>query len=118
MLGCSDELLPNALDYLVWLIPGMFFLIFEFIGMMVIRLDGSPKYAMYCNIIPAVINIVLDYWLVFPCGMGVKGAAIVTSASIAIGGLMVFVYFVWFSYPLSSYGVLSVCGLTFQIRYA
>lgn len=100
MLGCSDELLPNALDYLVWLIPGMFFLIFECIGMMVIRLDGSPKYAMYCNIIPAVINIVLDYWLVFPCGMGVKGAAIATSASIAIGGLMVFVYFVWFSYAI------------------
>lgn len=100
MLGCSDELLPNALDYLVWLIPGMFFLIFECIGMMVIRLDGSPKYAMYCNIIPAVINIVLDYWLVFPCGIGVKGAAIATSASIAIGGLMVLVYFVWFSYAI------------------
>ena len=100
MLGCSDELLPNAFDYLVWLIPGMFFLIFECIGMMVIRLDGSPKYAMYCNIIPAVINIVLDYWLVFPCGIGVKGAAIATSASIAIGGLMVLVYFVWFSYAI------------------
>lgn len=100
MLGCSDELLPNALDYLVWLIPGMFFLIFECIGMMVIRLDGSPKYAMYCNIIHAVINIVLDYLLVFPCGMGVKGSAIATSASIAIGGLMVFVYFVWFSYAI------------------
>lgn len=100
LLGSSDSLLPGAIDYLTWLIPGMFFLIFECIGMMVIRLDGSPKYAMFCNIIPAVINIVLDYYLVFPCGMGVKGAAIATSASIAVGALMVFVYFMKFSYVI------------------
>lgn len=100
LLGSSDELLPHALDYLTWLIPGMFFLIFECIGMMVIRLDGSPKYAMFCNIIPAVINIALDYYLVFPCGMGVKGAAIATSASIAVGAAMVFVYFIRYSYVI------------------
>ncbi len=100
MLGCSDALMSGAMDYLTWLIPGMFFLIFECIGMMVIRLDGSPKFAMFCNIIPAVINIALDYYLVFPCGMGVKGAAIATSASIAIGAAMVFAYFICFSYVI------------------
>lgn len=100
LLGCSDQLLPGALDYLTWLIPGMFFLIFECIGMMVIRLDGSPKFAMFCNIIPAVINIILDYYFIFPCGMGVKGAAIATSLSITIGVLMVFVYFIRFSYVI------------------
>ena len=100
LLGCSDALMPGAMDYLTWLIPGMFFLIFECIGMMVIRLDGSPKFAMFCNIIPAVINIALDYYLVFPCGMGVKGAALATSISIAIGALMVLAYFLKFSYVL------------------
>lgn len=100
MLGSSDELLPGAMDYLTWLIPGMFFLIFECIGMMVIRLDGSPKFAMCCNIVPAVLNIVLDYYLVFPCAMGVKGAAIATSVSIVVGAAMVFVYFVRFSYVM------------------
>lgn len=100
MLGSSDRLLPGAVDYLTWLVPGMFFLIFECIGMMVIRLDGSPKFAMFCNIIPAVINIALDYYLVFPCGMGVKGAAIATSISIAIGALMVLAYFLRFSYVI------------------
>lgn len=100
LLGSSDELLPGALDYLTWLIPGIFLLIFECIDMMVIRLDGSPKFAMYCNIIPAVINIFLDYYLIFPCGMGVKGAAIATSLSIAVGALMVFVYFIRFSYVI------------------
>lgn len=100
MLGSSDRLLPGAIDYLSWLIPGMFFLIFECIGMMVIRLDGSPKFAMFCNIIPAVINIALDYYLVFPCGMGVKGAAIATSASIAVGAATVFFYFIRLSYVI------------------
>lgn len=100
MLGSSDELMSGAVDYLTWLIPGMFFLIFECIGMMVIRLDGSPKFAMLCNIIPAVINIILDYYLVFPCGMGVKGAAIATSVSIAIGAFMVLAYFIRLSYVI------------------
>lgn len=100
MLGSSDALMPGAIDYLTWLIPGMFFLIFECIGMMVIRLDGSPKFAMFCNIIPAVINIVLDWYLVFPCGMGVKGAALATSLSIAVGAVMVLVYFLRFSYVI------------------
>lgn len=100
LLGCSEALMDKALDYLTWLIPGMFFLLFECIGMMVIRLDGSPKFAMLCNIIPAVINIILDYIFVFPCHMGVKGAAMATSLSIAIGALMVLAYFLKFSYVI------------------
>lgn len=92
-LGCSSELMPFALDYLCWLIPGVLFLTWNSIGMMIIRLDGSPKYAMMCNIIPAVLNIIGDYVLIFPLGMGVKGAAIATAASIAIGGMMAILYF-------------------------
>ena len=34
-------------------------------GMFFVRLDGSPNYAMVCNIIPALINIVLDYLFIF-----------------------------------------------------
>lgn len=100
MLGSSDALRPGAVSYLTWLIPGMFFLVFECVGMMVIRLDGSPKFAMMCNIVPAVINIILDYYLVFPCALGVKGAAIASSASIAVGVLMIVAYFFKFSYIL------------------
>lgn len=100
LLGCSDALMSGATDYLGMLVPGMIFLLFECIGMMVIRLDGSPKFAMYCNIIPAVINIILDYVFVFPLHMGVRGAAMATSASIAIGALMILIYFLKFSYVI------------------
>ncbi|MDE6040314.1 MAG: MATE family efflux transporter [Muribaculaceae bacterium] len=92
-LGSSDHLVSLATDYLCWLMPGTIFLAWSCIGMMTIRLDGSPKYAMMCNVIPAIINIVGDYILIFPCGMGVKGAAIATAGSIVIGGLMAILYF-------------------------
>ena len=99
-LGSSPRLLGKTTDYLFWLMPGIVFLTFQSIGMMVIRLDGSPKYAMMCNIIPAVINGVLDYMLVFPLDMGVKGASIATSLSTIIGGLMALTYFCGSSYVL------------------
>ena len=99
LLGSSDLLMPLAVDYLAWLMPGCLFLTWSSIGMMVIRLDGSPKYAMMINIIPAVLNIIGDYVLIFPCGMGVKGAAVATAASLVVGGVMAIAYF-RFSYVL------------------
>ena len=93
LLGSSDHLMPLALDYLCWLMPGILFLVWSSIGMMTIRLDGSPNYAMLINVIPAILNIIGDYVLIFPCGMGVKGAAIATAGSVAIGGVMAIIYF-------------------------
>ena len=93
VLGASAHLMNHATDYLCWLMPGCLFLAWSCIGMMTIRLDGSPKYAMMCNVVPAILNIVGDYILIFPCGMGVKGAAIATAGSIAVGGCMALAYF-------------------------
>ena len=44
-LGCSEALEQNATDYLLWLLPGLLFFYLQCAGMMLIRLDGSPKYA-------------------------------------------------------------------------
>lgn len=112
-LGSSDRLLGKTTDYLFWLMPGILFLTFQSIGMMVIRLDGSPKYAMMCNIIPAVLNGVLDYLFVFPLDMGVKGASIATSISTVLGGLMAIFYFCRFSYVLKFSGSLTGAGRNF-----
>ncbi len=100
MLGSSDVLRDKAVDYLLWLLPGMVFLLIECVGLMLIRLDGSPRYAMMCNVVAAVFNIVLDYILVFPLGMGVAGAAIATSVSCVLGGALVLLYFVRYSSTL------------------
>lgn len=93
MLGSSEKLMDNATGYLTYLLIGLVPLMWQNIGMMVIRLDGSPKYAMMCNVIPALVNLVLDWWFIFPLGMGVRGAALATSISCVIGGGMAVVYF-------------------------
>ncbi len=92
-LGCSPALEALATDYLLWLLPGLVFFYLQCAGMMLIRLDGSPKYAMSVQIVAAVLNIFLDWLLVFPLGMGIKGASVATSISCIVAGLMVIGYF-------------------------
>lgn len=57
-----------------------------------VRLDGSPGYAMGCNVIPGIMNILLDYLFIFPLDMGLKGAALATCISCFVGGMMVLGY--------------------------
>ena len=103
LLGSSETLLPLVKDYLLWIIPCFIFEMWSFIGLFVIRLDGAPKVAMWCNIIPCILNGILDWIFIFPLDMGVKGAAIATGFSITIGGLMTLGYLLFFArnlYPV------------------
>ena len=92
LLGASSTLMPHVLDYVVWIMPGFVFEMFAVIGLFIIRLDGAPRFAMWCNIIPAVLNAILDWVLVFPVGMGVKGAGVATSFCMILGGCMALGY--------------------------
>ena len=102
-LGCSPVLEELASDYLLWLLPGLVFFYLQCVGMMLIRLDGSPKYAMSVQIVGAILNIFLDWLMVFPLGMGIKGASIATSISCIVAGIMVLAYFLFFSEKLKFY---------------
>ena len=88
LLGASPTLLPQVSDYLVWIMPSFVLQMWSMIGLFTIRIDGSPKYAMWCNIIPATLNAILDWVFIFPLNMGVKGAAIATGISIIFGGII------------------------------
>lgn len=105
MLGSSDSLLKLTLDYLLWVAPGMLFSAWSLIGLFIIRLDGAPKLAMWLNIIPCALNAVLDYVFIFPLDMGMKGAAIATSLSMATGGILVMSYLGWFARSLRLTGM-------------
>ena len=91
-LGASPQLLPLVRDYMVYLIPSALFMVWSIVGLFVIRLDGAPQYAMWCNVVPAVLNMLFDWLFIFPLDMGVKGAAIASSLSTVIGGIMAIVY--------------------------
>lgn len=116
-LGCSPLLEELARDYLLWLLPGLVFFYLQCAGMMLIRLDGSPRYAMSVQIVAAVLNIFLDWYFVFPLGMGLKGASIATSLSCIVGGLMVVCYFLFLSEKLRFYRLrLTVKSLRLSLR--
>ncbi len=102
-LGVSDNLMALAKDYYLWFIPTCLFLVFQIIGGFVIRLDGSPRYAMFANIVPAVVNIILDFTFIFPCEMGLMGAALATDIGTGVGTLMVLYYVIFKSKTLRLY---------------
>ena len=43
-----------------------------------VRNDGNPKLAMFATLFGSLFNIVFDYVLIFPCGLGILGAVLAT----------------------------------------
>lgn len=103
LLGVTPDLMPYARSYFDFFIPTCIFLMFQIVGEFVIRLDGSPKFAMYANIIPAVVNIILDYTFVIPLGWGLRGAALATDFGTSIGAFMTLYYMFFKSRTLRFY---------------
>ena len=97
LLGSSDRLLPLVAEYMNWYVPFLVFYLLLNAGMFFVRLDGAPNYAMWCNAIAAIANIVLDYIFIFIFGWGLMGAAFATSIGTMIGGLMTLIYLLCFS---------------------
>lgn len=76
LLGSSENLLPMVTDYLLWFLPSWVFQIWITVSLFVIRLDGAPKLAMFCNLITAIINVILDLAVHFPFRLGSNGSGI------------------------------------------
>lgn len=100
LLGSSETLLPQASDYLFWIMPSYMFQMWSLIGLFIIRLDGAANVAMWCNVVSALMNIVLDWVMIFLLGWGVKGAAIATSISIMAGGIIALSYLLFYAKTL------------------
>ena len=85
LFGASDTTLPYALSYgRIYILGSVFVLIV--MGMNpFITTQGFAKISMLTTIIGAVINIILDPILIFGFGMSVRGAAIATVLSQAVG---------------------------------
>ena len=92
LLGVGTDMYNAAYEYYIWFIPTCLLMMIEGIGLFVIRLDGSPRYAMISNIIPSIINIVLDYVFIFPCKMGLMGASLATDIGGFVAVVMVAYY--------------------------
>lgn len=92
ILGASDSLMDNVTEYMPWIFMCTLPQIWCAIGLFVVRLDSSPRYAMWCNVLPGLLNALLDYIFIFPLEMGLRGAGIATLISCSAGGMMVLYY--------------------------
>lgn len=124
LLGSSEYLLPMVKEYMVWYVPSWIFMMWTAVALFIIRLDGSPKIAMACSLVSAVLNIFLDWLFMFPFGWGLMGAAFATSIATAAGGIMAISYLLFFAKDLRMYPLktsaksirLSIRNIGYQCR--
>lgn len=89
LFGANAETLPYALDYMGVLFISGLILSLEAVLSVFVRNDGDPTLAMMGLIVSAVLNIGLNYWMIFILGWEVKGAAIATVLA-TLAGLLVY----------------------------
>lgn len=92
LFGATEQVTPYAEIYVSVTAIGFPFLILTIAGGHLIRGDGSPAYAMVCNLVGALINTVLDPIFLFGLKVGIVGAAWATVIGQVISGLMVIFY--------------------------
>ena len=85
LMGAEKDILPLIRDYMeIWYI-GMVFVMVPMIGNNIIRATGDAKTPMYIMLIAALLNIVLDPFLIFGIGpfprLELAGAAAATVIS-------------------------------------
>lgn len=117
ILGACGPLYESAYEYYIWFIPTCLLMMIETIGLFVIRLDGSPRYAMMANVVPAIVNIVLDYIFIFPCHMGLMGASLATDIGGFVAVAMVAYYMLFRAKTLKFYRLkMSLKSLILTLR--
>ncbi len=90
--GASEATLPYAVDYARIYILGSICVLIVMGMNPFITTQGFAKISMLTTVIGAVINIILDPIFIFAFKMGVKGAALATILSQAVGAI----YVLWF----------------------
>ena len=93
LFGASEATLPYARDFMLYILPGMLIMNLMYGLNNIMRASGYPREAMYTMLIGAGANLVLGPLFIFGFGLGIKGAAIATDLSMAIGLVFVWLHF-------------------------
>lgn len=80
-LGSTNTIAPYAKQYVLYLMPGVPFLVSSLVLNNQLRFQGSAFYSMIGITSGALLNVVLDPVFIFVFDMGVAGAALATSLS-------------------------------------
>ncbi len=85
LLGGDDRIVAVGKEYTgIFMMFAPFFM-WNHICNAFVRNDGAPAVAMTATLCSSLFNIVFDYVLMFPLGMGMRGAALATALSPVLG---------------------------------
>lgn len=83
-MGADEVLYPYASSYMKWMNVFLPVAVFSNYIAIFVRSDNDPNRAMAGVICGGIINIILDIVLVFPCQMGMGGAALASTTGMCI----------------------------------
>lgn len=85
LLGADDTVVAVGREYTRIFMAFAPLFMWNMVANAYCRNDGAPTTAMMSTLVSSLFNIVFDYVLMFPLGMGMKGAALATALSPALG---------------------------------
>ena len=93
LLGGDAEIINTGKNYTrIFMLFTPFFMC-NYVCNAFARNDGAPSIAMCATLFSSLFNIVFDYILMFPLGLGMEGAALATGVSPVIGILICCIHF-------------------------
>jgi putative MATE family efflux protein len=92
LFGATPSILPYAVEYSEVVFIGMLWFPFCVSSNNYLRAEGNARQAMTAMLLGFGVNVVLDYFFIFPLGMGMRGAALAT----IIGKMATFIYLVFY----------------------
>lgn len=93
MLGADGETYEYSKIYIQIILCFAPFFMFNTVFQNFVRNDGAPRLAMIATISGNLFNILFDYVLIFPCRLGMLGAALATGFSPVISLAIMGVFF-------------------------
>src|SRR6056297_2431049 len=91
--GATETILPYAHKFAEVIFIGMLWFPFCVSTSNYLRAEGNARDAMNAMLIGILLNVILDYILIFPLQMGIKGAAIATIAGKFATLIYLIIYF-------------------------
>ncbi len=92
LLGANEETIELCTTYAQIIMCFAPFFMFNAIMLGFVRNDGAPRLTMIAMISGNLFNILFDYVLVFPCGLGMLGAALATAFSPIVSIIIVSIF--------------------------
>lgn len=93
ILGGDATIISTGTSYTRIFMTFTPFFMWSYIFTSFVRNDNDPSVAMAATFISSMFNIVMDYVLVFPCKMGMAGAALATAISPIVSILICCIHF-------------------------